>query len=330
MSGICAALTSLQLLDDSVATDGSAALTKLIQVGGTDGTNAQILSTNTSGHLNIADGGNSITVDGTVAATQSGTWTVQPGNTANTTPWRIRPSDGTNDVSIKAASTAAVAADPALVVAVSPNNSVAVVQSTPSNFLNKPYGAVTTNAPTYTTSTDQPLSLTTAGGLRVAVTEALPAGTNAIGKLSANSGVIIGAVEIAAAQTLATVTTVSTVTSLSQLAGQAINLGAGTTGTGTLRVVEASSSTGTQDNPSLSTTSATVLAANTARRGATVFNGSTSIVYLRLSATAASTTTYTIKLNPDDYYEVPSYYNGAITGILNTGSTTLVQVTEIT
>lgn len=41
---------------------------------------------------------------------------------------------------------------------------------------------------------------------------ALPAGTNAIGKLASNTGVTIGAVEIAAAQTLATVTTVSTVT----------------------------------------------------------------------------------------------------------------------
>ncbi|MEY3400434.1 MAG: hypothetical protein RLZZ86_31 [Cyanobacteriota bacterium] len=62
-------ITSLQLLDDVVATDGSAALTKLYQVGGTDGTNAQILSTNATGHLNIADGGNSITVDGTVSVT---------------------------------------------------------------------------------------------------------------------------------------------------------------------------------------------------------------------------------------------------------------------
>ena len=69
-------ITALQLLDDVVATDGSAALTKLYQVGGTDGTNAQIISTNTSGHVNIADGGNSITVDGTVAATQSGTWNI--------------------------------------------------------------------------------------------------------------------------------------------------------------------------------------------------------------------------------------------------------------
>lgn len=43
---------------------------------------------------------------------------------------------------------------------------------------------------------------------------ALAAGTNGIGKLTANSGVTIGAVEIASAQTLATVTTCSTVTTL--------------------------------------------------------------------------------------------------------------------
>lgn len=35
----------------------------------------------------VTDNGGSLTVDGTVAATQSGTWTVQPGNTPNTAPW---------------------------------------------------------------------------------------------------------------------------------------------------------------------------------------------------------------------------------------------------
>lgn len=49
------------------------------------------------------------------------------------------------------------------------------------------------------------------------VDTALPAGTNAIGKLAANTGVTIGAVELAAAQTLATVTTVSTVTSVTAI-----------------------------------------------------------------------------------------------------------------
>lgn len=46
---------------------------------------------------------------------------------------------------------------------------------------------------------------------------ALPAGTNAIGKLAANSGVTIGAVEIAASQTLSTVTTVSTVSTITNV-----------------------------------------------------------------------------------------------------------------
>lgn len=51
-----AALTSLQLLDDVVATDGAAAVTKLLQIGGTDGTNAQIISLDTTGRVNLAAG----------------------------------------------------------------------------------------------------------------------------------------------------------------------------------------------------------------------------------------------------------------------------------
>lgn len=69
-------ITSLQLLDDAVATGGAAALPKALQVAGTDGVNAQIISTTASGHVNIADGGNTITVDGTVSANQSGTWNI--------------------------------------------------------------------------------------------------------------------------------------------------------------------------------------------------------------------------------------------------------------
>src|SRR5882672_12704416 len=37
----------------------------------------------------------STTITGTVAATQSGTWTVQPGNTANTTAWLVTGTGGT-------------------------------------------------------------------------------------------------------------------------------------------------------------------------------------------------------------------------------------------
>jgi len=39
--------------------------------------------------LSVDDGAGALTVDGTVAATQSGTYTVQPGNTPNTTAWIV-------------------------------------------------------------------------------------------------------------------------------------------------------------------------------------------------------------------------------------------------
>lgn len=45
--------------------------------------------------------GNPLPVTGTVAATQSGTFTVQPGNTANTTPWLASIHDGTNKASVR-------------------------------------------------------------------------------------------------------------------------------------------------------------------------------------------------------------------------------------
>jgi hypothetical protein len=43
-------------------------------------------------------------VSGTVAATQSGTWTMQPGNTANTTPWVFSIQQGGNTAAVNASS----------------------------------------------------------------------------------------------------------------------------------------------------------------------------------------------------------------------------------
>ena len=180
------ALTSLQLIDDSISTVGSAVVAKGIQITGTDGTSARVIATNTTGHVKIEDGGNTITVDngGTFAvqAAQSGTWSVTatqatPANLQVTatpalgsiaTRWYSqitdgtntmptgdaagrgiyhRVTDGTNTATVKAASTAAVAADPALVVSLSPNSSI-------------------------------------------------PSGSNTIGKLASNDGVDIGDVTI--------------------------------------------------------------------------------------------------------------------------------------
>lgn len=90
-----AALTALQLLDDVVATNGSTSLTKGYHVAGTDGVNARILSTNTNGHVNIADGGNSITIDAPVG-----------------TPAFVRLSDGTNPIATLPVSLSSVPSHP--------------------------------------------------------------------------------------------------------------------------------------------------------------------------------------------------------------------------
>lgn len=52
-----------------------------------------------AGALQTDSSGTTQPVSGTVAATQSGTWTVQPGNTANTTAWKVDGSAVTQPVS---------------------------------------------------------------------------------------------------------------------------------------------------------------------------------------------------------------------------------------
>ena len=50
---VASIITALQLIDNPVNTDGSAIATSLFQVGGTDGTNAQIFKTDTNGELQV-------------------------------------------------------------------------------------------------------------------------------------------------------------------------------------------------------------------------------------------------------------------------------------
>src|SRR6266566_4976660 len=55
-----------------------------------------------------------VSSDSNVLATQSGTWTVQPGNTANTTPWLAKPHDGTNPLFLAAAALADGTSNPTI------------------------------------------------------------------------------------------------------------------------------------------------------------------------------------------------------------------------
>jgi hypothetical protein len=94
------------------------------------------------------------------------------------------------------------------------------------------FGAVTTNAPSYTTAKSDALSLDTSGLLRVSLKDT-PANTN---KLLVTADAVTFASPQHVIVDSGTVTTVSTVTNLAQLGGTAISMNSGTRDAGTQRV----------------------------------------------------------------------------------------------
>lgn len=97
---------------------------------------------------------------------------------------------------------------------------------------------------------------------------------------------------------------------------------------GALWVRDKTSTTSALSNVAASATSVTVLALNANRRGGTIYNDSSAILYLKLGATASSTS-YTVKMYADDYYEIPFFYTGVIDGIW-ASATGSARVTEVT
>lgn len=92
-------------------------------------------------------------------------------------------------------------------------------------------------------------------------------------------------------------------------------------------VREKPSTTSALTNVAASASNVTVLALNAQRRGATIYNDSTVVLYLKLGATA-SATSFTVKMQPDGYFEVPAGYTGIIDGIW-ASATGNARVTEI-
>lgn len=86
--------------------------------------------------------------------------------------------------------------------------------------------------------------------------------------------------------------------------------------------------TGTGTGPANATSSFTVLASNTARKGATIWNEGATNCFIKLGS-GASLTDYSFRLAQDGYYEVPFGYTGIITGI-SSAATGNLRVTELT
>lgn len=200
---VTAVNTGAVVIASSALPSGAATESTLLAVGSLLASGIGVTFTNTS--INIADGGNTITVDGTVAATQSGTWNVATVTAVTgitnvvhvddnagsltvdapvTTPVFVRLSDGSSAISTLPVSLASV---PSHAVTNAGTFAVQVSAAIPtgSNVI----GAVTQSG-TWNVETVTTVSAVTA------ITNALPAGTNAIGKLAANSGVDIGDVDV--------------------------------------------------------------------------------------------------------------------------------------
>lgn len=79
-----------------------------------------------------------------------------------------------------------------------------------------------------------------------------------------------------------------------------------------------------------SATSVTLLAANTARLVATIHNTDANALYVKFGATA-STTSFTVKIASDGYYEFPKpIYQGVVDGIWAGDGSGIAAITELT
>lgn len=133
--------------------------------------------------------------------------------------------------------------------------------------------------------------------------------------LAAETTKVIGTVNVAAAQTLATVTTVSAVTAITNALPAGSNvIGHVIVDSGTISATTATSATCTPTSVAGSATSVTLLASNASRKGFSIYNDSTAVLKVAFAA-SASATAFNILLQPNAYYENNVLYTGIITGI---------------
>lgn len=253
-------------------------------------------------------------VSGTVAVTQSTSpWVVSGTVTSNQgTPnslansWPITITDGYGNIQGSAVNPVYVQGN-----ITANNSSVGADNAAFLSFDTQVGGKVTTAAPTYTNGNLSALSLTTLGGLRI---DGVYAGTTATS--TATDMMVSGGYVTTAAPSY----TNATLNALSLDTSGNLRV------TGFVTTNKASSSAVT--STSASTSSVTILASNATRVGATVFNTSSKVMYVKLGATA-STSSFTTQLFANSYWEVPNDYTGVIDAVwAGTGGAAIV--TELT
>ncbi len=91
---------------------------------------------------------------------------------------------------------------------------------------------------------------------------------------------------------------------------------------------DGAANTGTSTQVASGTSAVTILAANTARYGATVFNDDANVLYLLLGTGTVSATVYTVQIPSGGYYEVPYGFTGVLTGLWAADGSGSARVTE--
>lgn len=357
-----------------------------------DADKLQIFVEDAAATIPVTDNGGSLTVDGTVAVTQSGTWD------------EVGINDSGNSITVDNNGTFAVQADTELPSAAALSDSDSSTPTVPTvgafnmisnagatsanrmrgmgngadtvgtgiaaaglmaQFDDTSPGTVTENRfgnvrmsvrrEVYNQIRDaagneRGVNVNASNQLTVSVDNnpVLGAGTNAVGKLAANSGVDIGDVDVTSIIAGTGATNLGKAEDAAHSSGDTgvavwgvRNDGANTSFSGTnadytpigtdaqgrIYVVQ-KSTTPTLSNVSSSATSVTLLSANDARIAAMLYNDSTQVCYVKFGTTASSSS-FTVLLEAATYYEIPAGYTGRVDAIWASANGNM-RVTEIT
>src|SRR5258708_7827458 len=182
-------------------------------------------------------------------------------------------------------------------------------------------------------------SISSDGGF---LTKALPPGAASIGAVTANAGTNLNtsALALEAGGHLAAVDTVQGAQAdaayttgsgsvIAILKGIFTKLAGTLTISGTVTANPQTSATGTLSSVGAAVANTQLLASNVNRKGFSVFNDSTAIMYLAFNATA-STTSYTVQVSANGFFEMPTFpiYTGQINAVWSAAAGS-ARITEI-
>lgn len=185
--------------------------------------------------------------------------------------------------------------------------------------------AVTTTAPTYTNAQTSPLSLTVAGALRVdgsGVTQPISAAA-----LPLPSGAATSALQTAGNSSLSSIDGKLPITLGQKTSANSFAVVI-SSDQSPIAVTNSLSSAAALTSVNNAITSTQLLAANTARRGFILYNDSLAIVFIAFAATA-STTAFSVKIQPGSEYEPGIDYTGVISSIAS-AAVGAMRITEFT